>query len=249
MLSKLQLYLATDSLSYFKSSNMQGILMENIHPDYAAYLHQQQMHPYSQAIIKSGEDIVWTVNGLNKEAYENIILPLKDNLQEIVFRKSQNDPVKILRKELIIQSKKDLFTEFNEVAANRYIKVTFVTPTAFKQDGKYLILPDLKNIYQNLMMRYSASSDNYDMADEDTLSQLVQESFITDLRIRSRRQPMERVNIPGFVGDVTVKCAGSNTMARYIRLLMKFGEYAGVGIKTAVGMGAMKINGEQEYHE
>ena len=30
-------------------------------------------------------------------------------------------------------------------------------------------------------------------------------------------------------------------MARYARLLFRFGEYAGVGIKTAMGMGALRI--------
>ena len=29
-------------------------------------------------------------------------------------------------------------------------------------------------------------------------------------------------------------------MARYLRMLFKFGEFAGVGIKTGMGMGAMK---------
>jgi CRISPR-associated endoribonuclease Cas6 len=30
-------------------------------------------------------------------------------------------------------------------------------------------------------------------------------------------------------------------MARYLRLLLSFGEFSGVGIKTAMGMGAMRI--------
>ena len=30
-------------------------------------------------------------------------------------------------------------------------------------------------------------------------------------------------------------------MARYARLLMRFGNYSGVGIKTAMGMGAIKL--------
>lgn len=33
---------------------------------------------------------------------------------------------------------------------------------------------------------------------------------------------------------------GPETMARYVRMLAKFGEFSGVGIKTGMGMGAMK---------
>ena len=30
-------------------------------------------------------------------------------------------------------------------------------------------------------------------------------------------------------------------MSRYIRLLLKFGEYSGIGIKSSIGMGAVKL--------
>ena len=37
-----------------------------------------------------------------------------------------------------------------------------------------------------------------------------------------------------------VKVAGTETMANYAGLLMKFGEYSGIGIKTAIGMGPLR---------
>ena len=40
-----------------------------------------------------------------------------------------------------------------------------------------------------------------------------------------------------------MKIDGTDTMARYARLLARFGEYSGVGIKTAVGMGALRMKG------
>ena len=39
---------------------------------------------------------------------------------------------------------------------------------------------------------------------------------------------------------------GSETIARYIRLLFHFGEFSGVGIKTGMGMGAIRCGGKKD---
>ena len=51
---------------------------------------------------------------------------------------------------------------------------------------------------------------------------------------------MEGITIPAYKGNITVKMKGNDTISRYARLLFSFGEYSGVGIKSAIGMGAMK---------
>lgn len=241
MLAKLRLQLDANDINYYKSSNLQGVLMESISPDYAAFLHSQQMHPYSQSVINVDEKTYWTINALNREAYENILLPLNETISEIHLKSNIDKTIAIADKSITTIKRADLLKEFNTVPADRYFKLSFATPTAFKQDGKYLILPDLRCIFQNLMLRYSYISNEIDLFDEDTLDQLTHDSLITGLRISGRRFPMERVYIPGFVGEITVKCTGANTMARFIRLLLRFAEYSGIGIKTAVGMGAVAL--------
>ena len=42
------------------------------------------------------------------------------------------------------------------------------------------------------------------------------------------------------LGKIGIKVKGSETIARYIRLLFHFGEFSGVGIKTGMGMGAIR---------
>ena len=78
MLSELRMKLETDdnTISYYQSSNLQGVLMEQIDCNYAEILHQQGFNPYSQHIEQNGNDIIWVVNTLNQEAYQNIVLPL-----------------------------------------------------------------------------------------------------------------------------------------------------------------------------
>lgn len=96
-------------------------------------------------------------------------------------------------------------------------------------------------IYKSLMRKYSAASDEMDMYDDDTLEQLVMGSEITRYRLQSTVFPLEGVSIPSYKGSMSVRIHGTDTMSRYARLLFRFGEYSGVGIKSSIGMGAMRI--------
>ncbi len=52
---------------------------------------------------------------------------------------------------------------------------------------------------------------------------------------------MEGIRLTGFMGTIRIQIKGSDTIARYIRLLLRFGKFSGVGIKTGMGMGAIKM--------
>lgn len=242
MLAELRMELETDylELGYYQSSNMQGVLMEQIDSNYAQYLHAQGLKPYSQYLL-GGEHKVWVVKTLTEEAYQNIIAPLLD-VQFTEFDIEKKDiHVKICRKELKTIAKQELLDEFYQESSDKYINLEFLTPTAFKSDGKYVIMPDMKYIYQSLMNKYSAASADMDMYDVETLKQLVDNSSIVQYKLRSVYFPMEGVKIPSFKGELSIEVKGNATMARYVKLLARFGEYSGVGIKTAMGMGGIRM--------
>ena len=138
-------------------------------------------------------------------------------------------------------AKKELLDEFYSDEYSRYINMDFLTPVAFKSNGRYMILPDIRLIYQSLMNKYSATSDDMDMYDEETLEQLVSCSEIAQYKLKSAFFPLEGVRVPAFKGELCIKVKGTSTMAKYVRLLARYGEYSGVGIKTAIGMGALQM--------
>lgn len=243
MLAELRLELETDSpeFGYYQSSNMQGILMQQTDSAYASLLHEQGLRPYSQHIA-AGKPAEWVVKTLTKEAYQYIILPLLDGtFQEFDIEKKKIH-VKILKKELKTQTYQELMDEFYTKPASRYLNMEILTPAAFKSQGKYINMPDLWHIYQSLMNKYSAVSAEMDMYDGETLKQLTEGSSIVQYRLKSALFPLEGVKIPSFQGTMRIKINGTDTMARYARLLMRFGAYSGIGIKTAIGMGGIKIN-------
>ena len=127
------------------------------------------------------------------------------------------------------------------MGGERYIDLAFLSPAAFKQNGKYVFYPDLSLIYGSLMRKYSASSGQLDMMDEDTLMQLVNQSEIVRYHLKTALFPMEGIRLTGFMGTIRIQIKGSDTIARYIRLLLRFGKFSGVGIKTGMGMGAIKM--------
>lgn len=239
MYARLKLRLDTEEINFQQSSNLQGILMENIDTQYASFLHGNQLNPYSQYLSKEDGVSVWNIQTVTAEAYENIILPLS-GLKEIEIKKKEI-AAGILSREICTCQEQELLQEFYEKNCSRYLEIRFITPCAFKRDGKYVFYPDLSLIYGSLMRKYSEASAELTMTDADTLQELVDRSEIVRYRVRTVPFPLEKVNITGFTGDVCIRVHGPETLARYIRLLFRFGEFSGAGIKTGMGMGALQL--------
>ncbi|MCM1415501.1 MAG: CRISPR-associated endoribonuclease Cas6 [bacterium] len=225
---------------YYQSSNMQGVLMEQLESAYAEQLHESRLKPYSQYII-GGSQKEWVVTTLTQEAYQKVIRPLMAESFQTFHIEKRGMHVNIQAKEIKTIDKKVLLDEFYSEEYDRYLHLEFLTPTAFKSNGQYVIMPDIRLIFQSLMNKYSTASDDMDMYDAETLEQLIYSSKIVQYRLRSTSFPLEGVKIPAFKGELSIKITGSSTMAKYARLLVRFGEYSGVGIKTAIGMGALQM--------
>ncbi len=242
MLAELRMKLEVNKPDFgcYQSSNMQGVLMEQLDSVYAKLLHNQGLKPYSQFIL-NGEKKEWVVKTFTQRAYQEIIAPLLDSSFTHCFIEKKDIHVQIQNKILKTIRKQELLDEFYSDACSRYLNLEFLTPTSFKSDGKYVIMPDMRYIYQSLMNKYSAASSDMEMYDKETLEQLTGNSHIVQYRLRSTYFPLEGIRIPSFKGEISVKITGTNTMAKYARLLSRFGEYSGVGIKTAMGMGGLRI--------
>ena len=165
MLAKLTINLEADSeeFGYYQSSNMQGILMEQIDSEYAELLHRQGMNPYSQ-FLRCDNGFQWIICTLTKEAYEHIILPLNNPDFSSFCIKKKNIQIKITKKELETISRKILLEEFYLSEGGRYLSLEFKTPTAFKQNGRYVNYPDIRLLFQSLMNKYGTGSYEMEMA-------------------------------------------------------------------------------------
>lgn len=237
MYAQLKMELRGENLSYRKASNLQGVIMENIDSDYACQLHSNHLNPYSQCLICENASFYWYIRTMNQEAYEKILIPLSI-LSSFRIKRAEKD-IEIGERSVSICQENDLLEEFYQKKGSHFFSIAFQTPTAFKHNGQYINYPDLRLFYGSLMRKYSAASEGMEMTDEDTLEQLVSASKISRYNLRTVIFPLENTRITGFCGNISIYIQGTDTMARFARLLCRFGIYSGVGIKTAMGMGAI----------
>lgn len=191
MLARLELKLNADSdITFQMASLFHGALMEKLPQEYANQLHQSQLHPYSQYLEKREGDYYWIINCLNQEARDIIIGAILAT-ESIELRKKQLK-VELLQHKYEELSQKELMDDFYEDTKSRWIEVKFLTPTAFKQRGRYLFYPDIRCIYQSLMNKFDSCTSGESMIDEDTLEELSNHSEIVSYHLRSVSFSLER---------------------------------------------------------
>ena len=158
-----------------------------------------------------------------------------------IFIKNRKLEIRIVEKSYSELSYKSLMDSFYDDECSRYINIQFISPTAFKKDGRYVFYPDIRCIFQSLMNKYDAAVSDEVMADEDTLEQLCENAQIAGYDLKSVSFSLEGVRIPSFIGKLTIKMHGTTTMVNFANMLFRFGTYSGIGIKTSLGMGSFKI--------
>lgn len=223
----------------YKSSLMHGAICKLIDPGYADGLHQQGYHPYSQSLIKENGNIHWVVNTLDSEAEEYIIKPLM-NAREIYI--DHNDLyVGFGEKSIEEITADELFFKYGMKQAPRKTEMIFLTPTAFKSNGKYVNIPTIPLVFGSLIQKYDAYSGN-SISDEGFVQEINERVCILTYNLRSAAFPLEGITIPAFIGRISFYVKGGGALPGMIRMLCEFARFSGIGIKTAIGMGAVDIN-------
>ena len=241
MFGKLEIRIrAEGELNYQMSSLFHGALMELLSEEYAEFLHQSRVHPYSQHLEHRNGAWYWILCALNKDAIQQIF---QEGILRVnrIFLKKPGIEVRFVdvRSEQI--SHRELAKWFYQAIGSRYLDIQFLTPAAFKQRGKYIFYPDMRCIYQSLMNKYDAVSEEV-WLDEDALDELCEHTEVVRYDLKSTYFHLEGVRIPSFYGQMTIRIGGTQTMANFANLLLRFGEYSGIGVKASIGMGAIRIN-------
>ena len=214
--------------------------IEMLPMDYAEYLHLSQLHPYTQHLECRNGEWYWIVSCLNGEAVQKIIKNVLWTLESIEIKK-QKIHIDIVDKKYKEMTYRELMEQFYAKEYARYMTIHFISPTAFKQNGSYVFYPNLHCIFQSLMNKYDSANGEEGMFDNETLEQLSESAQIVRYDLKSVSFPLEGVRIPSFIGKVTIKIDGAHTMVNFAHMLFVVGEYSGVGIKTSLGMGCIKI--------
>lgn len=223
------------------ASMLQGVIMEKIDPMYAGFLHESRIHPYSQYVEEKDGKILWHISTLTKEAEEAMLGPLMDESFSELELEHRQETLRIEGRTAKALSYEELIEGYYLGDCSRNIPIQILTPMAFKQGGKYCIIPSTRLIFQSLMMRFDACSPDSSIFTEELLQEFESLTEIISYRLHTVRFSLEGVRIPSFSGNLTIHVNGPKQMANVAWMLAKFGEFSGVGIKTGLGMGAITL--------
>jgi len=126
--------------------------------------------------------------------------------------------------------------------ADRFFTLRILSPTAFKQSGRYTVLPDKELMLQSLLNKWNLSFPSYPLEDEDAFRMLSDGIRVSDYNLRTTRFILKDTRIPGFIGNVRFDTHLSPPLLDICKILFTFSEYSGIGIKTALGMGGIQIS-------
>ena len=223
-------------------SIMQGALMEILDSESADKLHEDGLRPYSQYLYfdKNKNLPIWRVNSLNDWAFEKISEALTRQRQ--IFLRHKNYSVNFLEHKIIAaESYADIAARFMNESAEvcNGVDLEFVTTTSFRRNGQYVIFPEIYLLIQSLLNRWNKFAADFPI--EDDISKMMATFCrVTEYDLRTQNFLLEHQKISGFCGKMSLKFVGNRIVNNLLGMLFEYANYSGIGIKTALGMGATK---------
>lgn len=233
-------YQGETQLTHQIAPMMHGVLMDHVRREYGEELHRSQLHPFSQSVSDLGNNqICWRICTLTKEAKEEIIDKL---LAKEQFYLTHKDLILSVQEKKIWQTTQDeMIQQYYFQNQPRRVTVHFQTPTSFKSGGRYIIMPNERFIFQSLINKYNSVASDTVIGCDELLEQIDQYVQIVRYQLRSVLFSTDGARIPSFMGSVTLMIKGPHPLVNLLNLLLAYGEYTGVGIKTSLGMGKIKV--------
>lgn len=230
-----------EKINISMASLFHGLLMENVSANVAASLHAQTLRPFSQCVYFDREQnkAFWRIGTLSGTAYEQIIAPLVDKRK--FFLRQKNWQITLSEPKILLDTSCEQLADeiFPQSNSPRSVNLQILTPTAFKHEGNYVILPEKFFIVNSLLQRWNTFSEDFKLEDINLAVKLSDFCRLTRYNLNTRQFALEKTKIPGFTGQLEISFGGNDMINRILGLLFKFATFSGVGIKTALGMGAV----------
>lgn len=124
----------------------------------------------------------------------------------------------------------------------RQAEFNFITSASFKAFGSYKIYPDNVYIFRSLLKRWNAFCGGLVLEENNLEEHLAQAVKVTGYNLSLQQYSVGGAPIDAFKGRYRLLFRGTQSQNRIAALLAAYAEYAGIGVKTALGMGGVKIS-------
>lgn len=232
-----------ERIHFNMGSVMHGRLMESLPSEAVEKLHDSSVRPYSQYLQAKDNSEYWQINALT-QGMDNYVQQLVQAWDNNIIYLKQRD--KRYHMQLYSTSSKYSYQNFSryfftKAQPQRNLHMKFITPTSFKTDNQYQLFPDIKLILTSIYRRWNALSDSIIFEDEQACQDICNSTFINSYHLSSKRFGLEKIRINGFSGNIDIGIKGPEMTVRWINLLLAYAQFCGIGIKTALGMGAVEV--------
>lgn len=221
-----------------------GALMDIVGAETAEWLHAQNAsRPFNQCVYYNRVLGVpfWRITVLNEEAETRIMEPVINAVGKELFLRQKNYAIEIGAVTT------DKSSSYQKIADDAFLSddvpkggsISMLTATSFKRDGEYVIMPEVYLIFQSLLNRWNLFSDKNKLVEQELDKELAGCCHIIGYSLYSQVFSLENSKVTGFRGDIRVRFRANEMVRRIMGMLFAYSQYAGLGIKTALGMGAV----------
>lgn len=234
-------YSGEQRANYNWGSLFHGFLLKALPLAVAETLHHSRLRPFSQFVLpQPGQSLCWAIGTWDTEIAGHIgqvVLPLtKIELQQ------KSLTLEVTGTQKTVQSEQEYFSRFFSAGAPcRRYELEFLTPCTHRQDGQYVLFPGPDLIVNSISRRYSAFAHDLSIDDPRAMEQIARHMRIVRYSLRTAVYYLEDTKITGYMGRITLVVSGPEQLARLAGALLSFAGYCGIGIKTALGMGAVNV--------
>lgn len=213
-------------------------LLEQVGEPFGSIAHRDAVTPLSQFLTIGKDSVTWTVNLLGAESERSLSLLLEQQRSIWLEKDRVRLDVTDCRAD-VLRDVEELFTRAARQEGYHVLRVQ--TPAAFKSQGEYLNLPTSRLLIQSLIRKWNGCFPDCPIEDEDGQGM---EAVAAGLRCRrfqlwDQSYHLKGNTISGFVGELTLENRLTGFHRELADVLLLFSGYAGIGIKTALGMGGV----------
>lgn len=138
------------------------------------------------------------------------------------------------------ESKKRYTDIYMSTSNTEAVELRFLTPTSFRQVGTQVVLPLPELVFGSLLHKWN---NNSEIPFPQEIYSDLNSIRITKHSIKTSLCHFDSYKIIGFTGEVAFVASAKNPLfSMFINALAQLAEYSGVGYKSTMGLGEVKIN-------
>lgn len=211
--------------------------------DYVLLINQVRPLPYAIKVLNIGNRTYFTLISFTDDFSDKVKkYLLTPSIGYIQLSTPIRKIFRVLGRQIQYLTEKnlsDILYQTNQLFSS--FSLHFCTATAFKESNNYVFPPNLRLIFQSLIDSFNIWFTDWNVIPPQLLEEICQFTSITYSHINFTLQQMDNFIIPTFTGSLRINCQGSDYVRNFITMLLYFGEYSGIGIKTNSGMGALSL--------